>query len=76
MPETKPTAPVPKAAAPKTMLVVATKPGFYVSRGYAKGQKFSLREREGVSIKGGKRKKITLSCEAQFSEKWMKKIAK
>lgn len=75
--ETKPVEPAPKAKGPKSILVVAIRQGFYISRRFRPGQRFLLQERKGHRrLNGnGKLMAITITAAEQFSPNWMVKAA-
>jgi hypothetical protein len=52
------------------MRVIATRTGYYEHKRLKPGQEFVLVERKGLDKEG---KKIVLSPEKQFSDKWMKR---
>lgn len=59
------------------MKVRAKKPGYYGHRRIKPGQVFFLKEVKGKhkdSLKETE-EKVVLSCEAQFSSKWMEKVS-
>ncbi len=66
----------PKAKGPKSIMVVAIRQGFYLTRRIRKGQRFLLREREGFRKPNGTgpKVKITISAGQQFSPQWMVKV--